>query len=59
MIREVSTGNCSLDASNALIKKGFKNVAHITTGFEGSLNTLKQHGNLNDWRYNSLPWEQC
>jgi rhodanese-related sulfurtransferase len=27
------SGNRSLDAGNALIKKGFKNIAHITTGF--------------------------
>jgi rhodanese-related sulfurtransferase len=29
------SGKRSLDAGNALLKKGFKNIAHITTGFEG------------------------
>lgn len=53
------SGQRSLDAGNALIKKGFKNVAHITTGFEGNLDSLKQRGNLNGWCYENLPWEQC
>ncbi len=53
------SGNRSLDAGNILIKKGFKNVAHITTGFEGDLDNLKQRGNINGWTYDGLPWEQC
>jgi rhodanese-related sulfurtransferase len=36
------SGKRSLDAGNALLKKGFKNIAHITTGFEGHLDALKQ-----------------
>ncbi|AYQ57690.1 rhodanese domain-containing protein [Bathymodiolus thermophilus thioautotrophic gill symbiont] len=52
------SGNRSLEAGNALIKKGFKNVSHITTGFEGTLDALTQRGNLDGWRYDDLPWEQ-
>lgn len=53
------SGNRSLDAGKALTKKGFKNVAHITTGFEGELDEFKQRSNLGGWCYDNLPWEQC
>lgn len=53
------SGNRSKEAGKALIKKGFKNVEHIATGFEGNLDGLKQRGNLNGWCYDDLPWEQC
>jgi rhodanese-related sulfurtransferase len=53
------SGSRSLDAGNALLKKGFKNISHITTGFEGHLDALKQRGNLDGWCYDDLPWEQC
>ena len=53
------SGSRSLDAGNALLKKGFKNISHITTGFEGHLDALKQRGNLDGWCYDDLPWEPC
>lgn len=52
-------GRLSMEAGELLIKKGFKNVAHITTGFEGDLDANKHRGNINGWCYDGLPWEQC
>lgn len=53
------SGQRSMDAGIALIREGFNNVSHIDTGFEGDLDENNQRGNLNGWRYDSLPWEQC
>ncbi len=53
------SGQRSMDAGMALINKGFNNVSHIDTGFEGDLDDKNQRGNLNGWRYDGLPWEQC
>ncbi len=52
------SGYRSTDAGNALIKKGFKNVAHVMAGFEGDLDENNQRGHLNGWRHDGLPWEQ-
>lgn len=59
MILICRSGYRSADAGNFLIKKNFSNVAHIRTGFEGDLDEHNQRGNLNGWRYDGLPWEQC
>ncbi len=53
------SGIRSSEAANVLIKKGFKNVAHIINGFEGALNATQQRGKLNGWCYDELPWQQC
>ncbi len=53
------SGSRSLAAGKALIKKGFKQVAHIRSGFEGDLDALKQRSGINGWCYDDLPWEQC
>ena len=59
MILICRSGQRSMDAGIALINKGFTNVSHIDTGFEGDLDKNNQRGNLNGWRYDGLPWEQC
>ena len=53
------SGIRSLEAGNLLIQNGYRHVAHIRTGFEGDLDENHQRGNLNGWRHDGLPWEQC
>lgn len=53
------SGYRSSDAGRCLINHGFTNIAHIVSGFEGDLDENNQRGNLNGWRYDGLPWEQC
>lgn len=53
------SGNRSEKAGLELIEEGMKNIYHITDGFEGDLDENHQRGNLNGWRFNGLPWEQC
>ncbi len=53
------SGYRSTDAGHCLINQGFTNVAHVVSGFEGDLDENNQRGNINGWRYDGLPWEQC
>ncbi len=53
------SGCRSVDAGYCLINQGFTNVAHIMSGFEGDLDENSQRGNINGWRYDGMPWEQC
>lgn len=53
------SGYRSDDAGKCLISHGFNNVAHVKTGFEGDLDEYHQRGNINGWRYDGIPWEQC
>lgn len=53
------SGYRSTDAGQCLIDNGFANVAHVLSGFEGDLNEYNQRGNINGWRFDGMPWEQC
>ncbi len=53
------SGYRSTDAGRCLIEQGFTNIAHIVSGFEGDLDEDHQRGNLNGWRHDGMPWEQC
>ena len=53
------SGYRSSDAGYCLINHGFVNVAHVVSGFEGDLDENNQRGNINGWRHNEMPWEQC
>ncbi len=53
------SGYRSDDAGKCLIKQGFTNVAHVVSGFEGDLDENDQRGNVNGWRHDGMPWEQC
>lgn len=53
------SGKRSVEAGNALIEAGFKDVYNVLDGFEGELNENHQRSSLGGWRYEGLPWEQC
>ncbi len=53
------SGYRSHDAGKCLIEHGFTNVSHVISGFEGDLDENDQRGNLNGWRHDNMPWEQC
>ncbi len=53
------SGYRSDDAGRCLIKNGFTNVAHVISGFEGDLDENDQRGNINGWRHDGMPWNQC
>lgn len=53
------SGYRSTDAGRCLINQGFANVAHVISGFEGDLDEHHQRGNINGWRHDDMPWEQC
>jgi rhodanese-related sulfurtransferase len=52
------SGFRSNEALNCLQSKGFNNVAHVTSGFEGDLDENDHRGNLNGWRHDGMPWTQ-
>ena len=47
------------EAGKCLIRNGFTNGAHVTSGFEGDLDENDQRGNINGWRHDGMPWNQC
>ncbi len=53
------SGFRSDDAGRCLIDNGFVNVAHVVSGFEGDLDENDQRGNVNGWRHDGMPWNQC
>ncbi|MEO1939096.1 rhodanese-like domain-containing protein [Candidatus Thioglobus sp.] len=53
------SGFRSDDAGRCLIDNNFTNVSHIVSGFEGDLDENDQRGNVNGWRHDSMPWNQC
>ncbi|CAC9627513.1 Rhodanese-related sulfurtransferase [uncultured Gammaproteobacteria bacterium] len=53
------SGYRSSAAGQCLIERNFSNVAHIVSGFEGDLDENNQRGNINGWRYDGMPWNQC
>lgn len=52
------SGQRSLDAAQALLAAGFKNLTNVEEGFEGPLDEKKHRSNLGGWRFHGLPWEQ-
>jgi rhodanese-related sulfurtransferase len=52
------SGKRTVHAGEALEAAGFKDVAHVTTGFEGDMNEHDQRSSINGWRFDGLPWEQ-
>ncbi len=53
------SGFRSDDAGRCLIDNGFTNVSHVVSGFEGDLDEQDQRGNVNGWRHDGMPWNQC
>ena len=52
------SGFRSNEALKCLQSKGFTNVAHVASGFEGDLDENDHRGNLNGWRHDGMPWSQ-
>jgi rhodanese-related sulfurtransferase len=52
------SGKRTLHAGEALEAAGFKDVAHVTSGFEGEMDDKDQRSCINGWRFDGLPWEQ-
>jgi rhodanese-related sulfurtransferase len=53
------SGNRSVDAAQCLEAAGFTRVYNVLHGFEGELDAQHHRGNINGWRHDGLPWEQC
>ena len=53
------SGYRSDDAGHCLLDHGFTNVSHVVSGFEGDLDENDQRGNVNGWRHDGMPWNQC
>jgi len=53
------SGKRSVDAGNALLEAGLRNICHISEGFEGELDSQHHRSSVGGWRYHDLPWEQC
>ena len=52
-------GNRSKEAGESAERHGFTQIYNVLHGFEGDLNQNNRRGQLNGWRYEDLPWEQC
>jgi rhodanese-related sulfurtransferase len=52
------SGSRTLEACQALVKAGFKNVINVVNGFEGDLDANDHRSTVNGWRFEGLPWEQ-
>ena len=53
------SGKRSVEAGNALLKAGFRDVYNVLDGFEGELDDHHRRSSLGGWRFDGLPWEQC
>ena len=53
------SGKRSVDAGNALIEGGFRDVYNVLDGVEGELDDHHHRSALGGWRFEGLPWEQC
>ena len=53
------SGKRSVEAGNALLEAGFRDVYNVLDGFEGELDDHHQRSSLGGWRFDGLPWEQC
>ena len=52
------SGLRSNEALKCLENKGFTQVSHVASGFEGDLDENDHRGNLNGWRHDGMPWSQ-
>ena len=52
------SGFRSNEALRCLENKGFTQVSHVASGFEGDLDENDHRGNLNGWRHDGMPWSQ-
>ncbi len=52
------SGFRSNEALKCLGNKGFTQVSHVASGFEGDLDENDHRGNLNGWRHDGMPWSQ-
>lgn len=53
------SGKRSVEAGQALLEAGLRDVYNVLDGFEGELDDNHQRSTLGGWRYEGLPWEQC
>ena len=53
------SGKRSVEAGNALIESGLRDVYNVLDGFEGELDDNHRRSSLGGWRFDGLPWEQC
>jgi rhodanese-related sulfurtransferase len=53
------SGKRSLEAGNALLQAGFRDIYNVVSGFEGELDEHHHRSSLGGWRFDGLPWEQC
>ena len=52
------SGFRSNEALKCLENKGFTQVSHVASGYEGDLDENDHRGNLNGWRHDGMPWSQ-
>ena len=52
------SGFRSNEALKCLENKGFTQVSHVASGFEGDLDENDHRGNLIGWRHDGMPWSQ-
>jgi rhodanese-related sulfurtransferase len=52
------SGKRSALAAQAATAAGFTRVFNVLEGFEGEINTNKQRGDKDGWRFHGLPWVQ-
>ena len=53
------SGKRSVEAGNALLDAGLRDVYNVLDGFEGELDEGHHRSSLGGWRFEGLPWEQC
>jgi rhodanese-related sulfurtransferase len=53
------SGVRSLEAGQALLAAGIKDVYNVGEGFEGALDDHHHRSSQGGWRFHGLPWEQC
>ncbi len=53
------SGKRSVEAGQALLEAGLRDVYTVLDGFEGELDDNHQRSSLGGWRFEGLPWEQC
>ncbi len=52
------SGQRSMEAANALAAAGYRNLANIEEGFEGTLDEYQHRSTVSGWRFHGLPWRQ-
>jgi rhodanese-related sulfurtransferase len=53
------SGKRSVEAGQALLAAGLRDIYNVLDGFEGELDEKHQRSSLGGWRFEGLPWEQC